>query len=165
VRVSIPNPSFNAAVVRRVAALVLVLAIAGSGATHASPDVSAMPLFKALSGKVILLDFWASWCQPCRQSFPWMASLQRRYGSEGLVVIAVNLDRDRRLAERFLAQTPAEFRIEYDPQATLATEFGVTAMPMSFLIDRQGRVREQHAGFRAAQRAERETLISRMLKE
>ena len=160
------NSAFNAVrAARRVATLILAMALTASSPTHASPDVTAVPLFKDLSGKVILLDFWASWCQPCRQSFPWMGDLQRRYGPQGLIVIAVNLDRDRQLAERFLEQTPAEFRVEYDSQAALATEFEVAAMPMSFLIDRQGRVRNRHAGFRAAQRAERESIIAQILKE
>jgi thiol-disulfide isomerase/thioredoxin len=122
-------------------------------------------MLEALSGKVILLDFWASWCEPCRQSFPWMAQVQQRLGPQGLVVIAVNLDRDRKLAARFLEQMPAEFRIEYDPEGKLAEQFGVVAMPMSFVIDRQGRVRERHAGFRAKQNSEREATLLRILQE
>jgi thiol-disulfide isomerase/thioredoxin len=122
-------------------------------------------MLKDLTGKVILLDFWASWCEPCRQSFPWMTELQRRHGAKGLVVIAVNLDHDRALAARFLEQTPAEFRIEYDARATLAEQFDVAAMPTSFLIDRQGRIRERHAGFRAKQRTEREAAIAKILEE
>ena len=80
-------------------------------------------------------------------------------------MIAINLDQDRKLADKFLAATPAGFRIEFDPGGALATEFGVTAMPMSFLIDRNGKVRERHRGFRNAVRAEREQSISRLLKE
>jgi cytochrome c biogenesis protein CcmG, thiol:disulfide interchange protein DsbE len=129
------------------------------------PDARAIPMLQHLSGKVILLDFWASWCEPCRDSFPWMAQLQQRLGPQGLVVIAVNLDRDRKLAARFLEQASVEFRIEYDPEGKLAEQFGVVAMPMSFVIDRQGRVRERHAGFRARQRGEREATISRILQE
>jgi hypothetical protein len=94
-----------------------------------------------------------------------MAELQHRYGPEGLLIVAVNLDRERPPAERFLAQTPAGFRIEYDPEGELATQFDVTGMPMSFLIDRHGRVRERHAGFREAQRAEREAQIRTLLQE
>ena len=93
-----------------------------------------------------------------------MSELQRRYGSD-LVVVAVNLDQDRALAEQFLKATPAAFRIEYDPEGKLATQFDVTSMPMSFVIDRKGQVREHHRGFREAQRAERERIISNLLKE
>jgi thiol-disulfide isomerase/thioredoxin len=124
-----------------------------------------MPLFKDLGGKVVLLDFWASWCEPCRHSFPWMSELQRRHGADGLVVVAVNLDQDPHLAEQFLAATPAAFRVEYDPAGALASEFGVNAMPVSFVIDRTGRVREKHVGFRQAQREQREASLLKLLKE
>jgi cytochrome c biogenesis protein CcmG/thiol:disulfide interchange protein DsbE len=127
-------------------------------------SIADAPLLRNLKGKVVLLDFWASWCGPCRQSFPWMSELQRRYGSD-LVVVAVNLDQERALAEQFLKVTPAAFRIEYDPEGKLATQFDVTSMPTSFVIDRKGQVREQHKGFRASQRAEREQAIAKLLKE
>jgi len=142
------------------ASVALILVI---GNAAAAPATDAT-LLRTLRGKVVLLDFWASWCGPCRQSFPWMSDLQKRYGSD-LVVLAVNLDQDRKLAEQFLAATPAEFRIEYDPEGKLATQFDVTSMPTSFVIDRTGHVRERHAGFRAAQRIERESTIAKLLKE
>ena len=94
-----------------------------------------------------------------------MTDLQKRYGPSGLVVIAVNLDQDRKLAERFLAATPAGFRVEYDPKGDLATRFDVAAMPSSFIIDRKGEVRESHKGYRETQLAEREQSIRKLLKE
>src|SRR4051812_25398810 len=139
---------------------------AASFAMHAeSAEISNGPLLDGLKGKVVLLDFWASWCDPCRRSFPWMTEMQRRYGGSGLVVVAINLDHDRKLAEKFLAAVPAGFRVEFDPGATLAAQFGVTAMPMSFLIDRKGVVRERHSGFREAVRAQREQSIVKLLRE
>jgi thiol-disulfide isomerase/thioredoxin len=139
-----------------------------SSSTATRADVSStldLPLFGQLAGKVVLLDFWASWCEPCRHSFPWMSELQRRYQDAGLVVLAVNLDQDRRLAEQFLAAHPAGFRVEYDPAGAIATQFGVGAMPMSFVIDRSGRVREKHLGFRRAQTSEREASLLKLLEE
>jgi peroxiredoxin len=94
-----------------------------------------------------------------------MSDLQKLYGPSGLVVIAINLDQDRQLAERFLAATPAGFRIEYDPQGLVATQFDVTAMPTSFIIDKKGQIRETHKGFRDSQRTEREQSILKLLKE
>jgi thiol-disulfide isomerase/thioredoxin len=135
--------------------------LAGTAVT----STAGVPLLEKLAGKVVLLDFCASWCEPCRHSFPWMADLQRRYAADGLVVVAVNLDQDRSLAERFLATTPAAFHVEYDPQGAIATHFGVSAMPVSFIIDRTGRIRETHVGFRQAQRSEREASISKLLQE
>src|SRR5438552_16018809 len=67
-----------------------------------------------LRGKVVYVDFWASWCGPCRRSFPWMNEMQRRYGSHGLSIVAINVDKKRADASRFLTETPAEFTVVYD---------------------------------------------------
>lgn len=128
-------------------------------------DLSALPAVKAHAGKVILLDFWASWCAPCRQSFPWMSDLQRRYGRDRFAVVAVNVDQDKALAERFLRKTPGDFQILYDPRGELATRLNVQGMPTSYLIDRDGRQRAVHKGFRDGQRAAREKEIENLLSE
>lgn len=94
-----------------------------------------------------------------------MDELQKRHGPKGLVVVAVNLDQDRALADAFLKKTAPQFRIEFDQQGGLARQFGVQAMPTSFLIDRNGKVRVSHQGFRTAQRAERELQIRQLLEE
>ena len=112
-----------------------------TAAPEKNPATPAWPLLKDLHGKVVLVDFWASWCAPCLSSFPWMDDLQKRHGQQGLVVVAVNLDQDRALADAFLRKTAPQFRIEFDQQGTLAKQFGVQAMPTSFLIDRSGIVR------------------------
>ncbi len=125
----------------------------------------AWDALKAHHGKVVLLDFWASWCVPCRRSFPWMNDLHQRQRGHGLVVIGVNVDQERALAEAFLQETPAQFQIEFDVAGQRAKQFGVQAMPTSFLIDRKGQVRHRHAGFRAAHRAPREQTIEQLLKE
>jgi cytochrome c biogenesis protein CcmG/thiol:disulfide interchange protein DsbE len=155
----------------RLATLVLTffaaLTAASVGATADPPAAAAprWPALEAYAGKVVLLDFWASWCSPCLQSFPWMNELQQKHGGEGLVVLAVNLDQDRKLAEAFLGKTPAKFKIEYDPNGAVARQFGVQAMPTSFLIDRTGKVRVRHAGFKDKHRTEREQQIAQLLKE
>lgn len=129
------------------------------------PDTHGWPPLDAYAGKVVLVDFWASWCAPCLRSFPWMNELQRRHGDAGLVVVAVNLDQERRLADAFLSKTPANFRLEFDAAGEVARRFGVQSMPTSFLIDRSGNVRARHAGFRDAQRQEREREIVELLEE
>lgn len=101
----------------------------------------------AYRGKVVYLDFWASWCVPCRTSFPWMSQLQAELGPEGLVVIAVNLDRVRAEADQFLQHSPPGFEVVYDPGGVTAQKFGLRGMPTSFLIDRNGVVRLRHEGF------------------
>lgn len=145
--------------------LSLLAAFPATAAAPAATRAPAWPVLDALRGKVVLLDFWASWCSPCLQSFPWMNELQQRHGDEGLVVVAVNLDQDRSLADAFLAKRPAGFRIEYDAAGVVAREFDVQAMPTSFLIDRDGNVRLRHAGFKQKQREEREAEIVKLLEE
>jgi thiol-disulfide isomerase/thioredoxin len=138
----------------------LVIALFGiAGMAQAAPPQGLQPI----EGRVVWVDFWASWCVPCRRSFPWMNTMHRKYGPQGLQIIAVNLDKDRALAERFLAETPAEFAVRLDPGAALAKEFGVQAMPSSFLIDADGNVLTSHTGFRTEDSAEYESAIQAAL--
>ena len=119
------------------------------GLTIAAPvlaDEEALDL-DSFKGKVVYLDFWASWSGPCRESFPWMNHLQDELASKGLVIIAVNLDREHAAAEQFLHSHPARFRVVYDPEGKLPAKFGVRGMPTSFLIDRNGQIQFQHEGF------------------
>jgi thiol-disulfide isomerase/thioredoxin len=109
---------------------------------------TALPAeLNSLRGRVIYLDFWASWCTPCRQSFPWMQDLQTQYASHGLTVIAVNLDQDRAAADSFLKRFHPGFQIHFDPQGHWAEQFGVNGMPTSVVIDRHGMARFTHIGF------------------
>lgn len=108
----------------------------------------AEPLdLSALHGRVVYLDFWASWCAPCRQSFPWMSSMQHTYGAEGLSVIAIDVDHDRSDAERFLKQFQPAFEVRFDAEGHWAQQFKVSGMPTSLIIDRHGVVRFTHIGF------------------
>lgn len=141
-----------------------VAALLGGAAISVSAADADHPVdLDAYRGKVVLLDFWASWCAPCRSSFPWMNEMQDKYGDDGLVVIAVNLDNERGEAAGFLEQNPAGFEIAYDPERSMARAFGVDSMPNSFLIDRSGRVRAQHRGFRVADQAAYESAIIELL--
>jgi thiol-disulfide isomerase/thioredoxin len=100
-------------------------------------------------GQVVYLDFWASWCVPCRRSFPWMNEMHSRYSGDGLVILAVNVDGERQDAEKFLEALPADFRIVFDPEGRLAAEWQLLGMPNSFLISRNGEVVARHVGFRS----------------
>ena len=119
--------------------------------------------FRALLGKVVYLDFWASWCSPCVTSFPWMQQMHKTYADQGLVIVAVNLDQEPELAHRFLESFEVNFRIAYLNDGTLAEYFGVETMPTSFLIDRQGNVRFRHAGFHEHKQPEYEAHIRQLL--
>ncbi len=100
-----------------------------------------------LRGKVVYVDFWASWCGPCRRSFPWMNDMQQKYGGKGFVVVGVNVDKKRADADRFLAQIPASFTLAFDEAGTTPNAFGVKGMPSSYLIDASGKVVYVERGF------------------
>jgi cytochrome c biogenesis protein CcmG/thiol:disulfide interchange protein DsbE len=120
--------------------------------TMSAATALAAPLdLGPLRGRVVYLDFWASWCGPCRQSFPWMESMKKAYEAQGLTVLAINVDHDRADAERFLRIFHPDFEIRFDPQGSWAEEFKVSGMPSSVIIDRHGVVRFTHVGFWPAQ--------------
>lgn len=118
-----------------------------------------------MQGKVVLVDFWASWCGPCRKSFPWLNQLQQKHGAQGLVILAVNEDQDRQEAQRFLAAYPANFAVLYDQQGALAEKYQLSGMPGSYLIDKKGTIRFVHRGFKQATLAEYEAQIDHLLAE
>jgi thiol-disulfide isomerase/thioredoxin len=147
--------------------LSLVVSIAAAPAalaTTASASADSLDL-SAYRGKVVYLDFWASWCGPCKASFPWLEELQKKYGPQGFVVLAVNLDRRREMAERFLSTNPVDFKILYDPQGKLATKLQVKVMPTSFIYDRNGVLRETHTGFQKGKTAPIEQSLEALLEE
>ena len=109
------------------------------------------------------IDFWASWCGPCRQSFPWMNRMQDKYGAKGLRIVAVNLDAKRADAQGFLAQLPARFDLAFDSAGTAARQFGVRTMPSSVLVGPDGKVIAVHHGFREEDEAELEQRIAAAL--
>lgn len=122
--------------------LLATLAISFPGIARADAKLD----LAAYKGKLVYLDFWASWCTPCRKSFPWMNELQQKY-KDDLVVIGVNLDQEKELAEAFIKETAPEFKIIYDPKGKLATEYQVAAMPSAFILGRDGKILIKHLGF------------------
>jgi cytochrome c biogenesis protein CcmG/thiol:disulfide interchange protein DsbE len=139
----------------------LLLGFLGLGASVAR---AAPPLeLGEIKGKVIWLDFWASWCAPCRRSFPWLNQMQTKYAAQGLQVVAVNLDGEKSVADKFLKEVPARFTLKFDPAGKLATKFDVQAMPSSFLLDASGNVLASHAGFKLTDEAQFEAQIKTAL--
>lgn len=110
-------------------------------------------------GKVVVLDFWASWCVPCRRSFPWLNEMHARYANEGLIIIGINVDKDREEAEKYLAKYPAQFEIRYDSGGKLAEAFDVRGMPSSFVLGRDGQLAAQHQGFKVKRQDQYEAAI------
>jgi len=135
--------------------LLLAALLVWAPLTHADNGLN----LSSYDGKVVIVDFWASWCVPCRRSFPWMNAMQDKYREAGLVIIAVNLDRNAEDAARFLAKYPANFEIVYDPEGALAKEYSVEVMPSSVIIGRNGDRYERHAGFKVKRQDEYEATI------
>jgi len=116
-------------------------------------------------GKVVYVDFFASWCSPCRSSFKWLNETHEKHAANGLVILAINLDKERDLAEQFLKQNPAKFRVGYDAEGTSAQTYQLKGMPSSYLIDRKGQLRATHIGFRDKDRVTRTNEIASLLAE
>lgn len=121
--------------------------------------------WSSLKGKVVYLDFWASWCGPCAQSFPFMAEISKKHKKEGLEVVAISVDENQSEAETFMAQHPSDLQIAHDPDGHCPREYGLETMPTSYLIDRKGQLRHVHRGFARADRDEIARALETLLKE
>ena len=127
---------------------VLLSAALFSSAHAASSDLN----LDAYKGKVVYIDFWATWCGPCKQSFPWMKAMHEKYNKEGLVILAVNVDQEKKKADDFLKEFTPDFPVIFDSTGTLATQFKVQTMPSSYMLDREGKPRFRHLGFHDGKR-------------
>ena len=143
--------------------LALSLLISGNIANANEPIIEFEQAMAQYKGKVVYVDFWASWCVPCRKSFPWMNALQTKHQEQGFVVLSINLDAEKRLAQNFLQQVPANFAIIYDAKGKLARQFKIKGMPSSYLFDRQGKLISAHSGFNGKKQQEYENEIEQAL--
>lgn len=161
-------------VITRMRRIILLLLLAfpvtlAAAETRPAPDF-ALPTSSGtvslhdLRGKVVYVDFWASWCGPCRQSFPWMNSMLEKYRSQGLVIVAVDLDKTRDAAGEFLYAFSPKFTVAFDPAGKTAEAYRVEAMPSSFLVDRDGKIVYTHEGFESSKAATLEQKIRESLK-
>lgn len=132
---------------------------AGGGIGQAMPDLMVSELggkgkkirLRALKGKVVLLDIWASWCAPCKQEMPVLDDLARRLSDQGVEILAVSIDEDRAAAEAFLKSRPRwALRLAHDPEGRVPDQLKPPKMPTSYFIDRKGILRHVQAGFELA---------------
>lgn len=114
-------------------------------------------------GKVVYLDFWASWCGPCKESFPWLNNISKE--NPDLVVIGVNLDKEKKDAESFLIKYPASFKVIYNSSGSLAEKFKVKGMPYSIILDKNGKQKHSHIGFTKEKSKDYITKIRKLLGE
>lgn len=157
--------------------ILLCLALASIQTLSAAEQGDAMPdctlaaggdtryNLKSLQGKVLYVDFWASWCGPCAKSFPFLNHLNHQFKDSGLQVIGINLDEKPADAQDFLAQYPADFMVASGSNQQCAMDFGVKAMPSSYLVDRKGHIRHIHLGFKAGEAEQLTALIEQLLAE
>lgn len=129
------------------------------------PSIDGEVDLSQFEGKVVYLDFWASWCDPCRDSFPWMTELKNRYAEQGLEIVAVNLDKERALADRFLQGMNVNFIVAFDVAGDTAARYELRGMPGSYLIGRDGNIHASHLGFRDKDKQKLEAAIARLLQQ
>lgn len=153
--------------------ILLMMVVFSQAAVSAIQDAPAINLptangqieLASLQGKVVYLDFWASWCKPCKDSFPWMHAMKATYENQGFEVLAVNLDKDRKLADKFLENMDVNFLIAFDEAGNTATKYQLRGMPSSYLIGRDGKLYASHVGFREKDKAKMEEAIKQLLSQ
>lgn len=155
------------------AGAVLLAPLPVQAETNVMPDCALQKIeegdlpvdLKSLRGRVVLVDFWASWCAPCAHSFSYLNALHQEFESRGLSVIGISVDERADNARRFLGRYPAAFRNALDSGGACPRAFKVEAMPSSYLVDRQGRIVEIHRGFNSADVAARRQAVLRVLEQ
>ncbi|MGD9603249.1 MAG: TlpA disulfide reductase family protein [Gammaproteobacteria bacterium] len=156
---------------RSLCALVTSLACALACAADVGvPAPACAPLAAAraahgLDGKVIVVDFWASWCPPCRKLMPFLDDLYGSHRDDGLAVIAINVDEVQADAERFLARRPVSYPVAFDAAGECPRAFALAGMPSTYVLDRAGVVRLAHAGYRRDDEAALAATVTRLLAE
>lgn len=153
--------------VSKIRQLLIILAVMTTSSLSVANDKLAEfeERVAQLKGKVVYVDFWASWCVPCRKSFPWMNEMQEKYADNDFTILSVNLDAEANLAEKFLAETPAKFPIFYDPKGKVAKAFKLKGMPSSFLINKAGKIVSSHVGFTEKKKAKYQQEILTLMSE
>lgn len=104
---------------------------------------------ESYKGQVLYIDFWASWCGPCKESFPWLNQMHKKFKDKGLTIVGINLDKDKSQADDFLKAHPALFPVFFNADGTLAKKYGVKGMPYTVIIDKNGKIIDSHIGFHA----------------
>ena len=127
-------------------------------------DLSGKPVTVAsLAGKVVVIDFWATWCGPCREELPMLQKLYQKYAAKGFVVVGVSVDKDVANIKQFLQKMPLSFPIVHDSAHAVSGKYAPPKMPSSYVIDRKAIVRYVHGGYRAEDAAEFEKQVQTLL--
>jgi thiol-disulfide isomerase/thioredoxin len=156
-----------------VLALVGALTVVTGPASAADPIADCRPVdmatgqpldLTAFRGQVLYVDFWASWCVPCRKTFPFMNALHEDLADAGLHILAISLDDNREDAQGFLDKFPADFQVALDSTSTCPVAFQVLGMPSSYVVGRDGGILHTHMGFQESDADELRALVSEALQ-
>ena len=118
-----------------------------------------------LRGQVVMINFWATWCGPCREEMPHLEALHQRYSALGFTLLGVNVEEDSENAEAWLEEMPVSFPILFDPENRVSVLYNVLAMPSTVLVDRQGNLRFLHHGYQPGYENEYQTQIRALIRE
>jgi peroxiredoxin len=155
-------------------AAAVVLALPASGAGSASGPAPQFTLdarngskisLSQYKGQVVMLNFWASWCGPCRQEMPLLENIYKKYNKMGFTLIGVNVEPDSKAAEGFLKETPVSFPVIYDKDSTVSKAYDVSGMPSTVIIDRKGNIRVLHRGYKPGDENEYLDSIRSLVRE
>lgn len=116
-------------------------------------------------GKVVMINFWASWCAPCRQEMPLLDELYQRYERAGFTLLGINVEQDSSAAQRFLSDVGVSFPILFDPTSEVSRAYQVSAMPTTVMVDRDGQVRYVNRGYRPGDEEKYREQIRELIRE
>lgn len=151
--------------------------VIASAVVSATPESGPAPNFQLVArdgsqvslgnlvGNVVMVNFWATWCGPCRQEMPHLEALYQRYGSLGFTLLGINVEDDPQGAEAWLAETPVSFPILFDSQNDVTKLYDVIAMPSTVLVDRNGNIRYVHHGYKPGYENDYQDQIRELIRE
>jgi peroxiredoxin len=152
----------------------MVLALPASGASSASGPAPQFTLdsrggskisLAQYKGQVVMLNFWASWCGPCRQEMPLLEDIYKKYNKLGFTLIGVNVEPDSKAADDWLKQTPVSFPVLYDKDSKVSRLYDVSGMPSTVIIDRKGNLRYVHHGYKPGDEGEYMNSVRALIRE
>ena len=165
-RLSIRTPLVAALLAAALVALPAQAALDGPAPDFTLKSTSGENIkLSELRGQVVLINFWASWCGPCRQEMPLLDQMYQKYSPLGFTLLGVNVEQDSADAQRMLKDTPVTFPILFDAQNQVSKLYDVTAMPSTVLVDRDGKVRFMHKGYQPGYEDEYQTQIRALVRE
>ena len=125
----------------------------------------AVVSLSGLKGQVVLINFWATWCGPCRKEMPLLEQIQKKYAPLGFTLVGINVEEDTRLMDTFLKDVPVSFPVLLDPANGVSKLYNVSAMPSTVIVDRKGNVRFIHQGYKPGDESKYQDMIRQLIRE